>query len=86
MVDFSKFLKRTPEEREASWKETQKRVEARQERNKLMVNKLYAQLSEGFIENEFAESFIVSVKARIDQGIALTDRQEKVLEDLFERY
>ena len=56
------------------------------QRNKLMIDKLYDQMQRDCIDNEFAENFIVSVKARIDQGIALTEKQEKVLEDLFERY
>lgn len=86
MVDFRALMNRTPEERKASRKALEDRLEAVHNRNKLMVNKLWDQMAQGLIENDFAESFIVSVRSRVDAGITLTDKQQNKLEELFERY
>lgn len=56
------------------------------ERNEFMTEKLYDQIQRGFIENEFVESFVVSVKHRLESGLSLTERQQKKLDELFERY
>lgn len=56
------------------------------QRNKLMIDKLYDQMARGFIENEWAEEFIENVKGVVYAGMKLTTPQQSKLEELFERY
>ena len=87
MVDFKALMNRTPEEREQSRRDLQRRLEAEQARVVLMVDKLYDQMSRGCINNDWAEGFIESVHARVHSALPyLTDAQLKKLEELFEQY
>lgn len=87
MVDFSKLLNRTPEQRKVIQKEREEKFVAEELRVKLMVDKLYEQVENGCVpQDSFAENFILSVKARLNAGISLTDKQLAKLEQLFEQY
>ena len=56
-------------------------------RIKLIIDKLYDQMSRGCIDNDWAEGFIESVHAQVRAGvIPLTGNQLNKLEELFERY
>lgn len=54
-------------------------------RNKVMIEKLYDQYQRGYIHNTYECNFIMSMKALLDLGRTLTAKQEKVLEDIFDR-
>lgn len=55
-------------------------------RNKLMVDKLKEQVARGFIENDWAETFICDMHTKVHKGQLLSLKQQNVLEDMFERY
>lgn len=55
-------------------------------RQRLLVNKLFEEVTEGNVDNEEAEEFIVGMKNRFDSKIALTANQITKLEELFEQY
>jgi len=56
-------------------------------RNKLMIDKLYDQMARGCIDNGWVEGFIETVHTKLHGPLPyLTDKQQKILEDLFERY
>lgn len=87
MIDFARLARRTPEEREASRKELERKFEVEQKRNELMIDKLYDQMSRGCIDNTWAEGFIESVHNKVHSGLLyLTDKQQQTLEKLFEQY
>ncbi len=55
-------------------------------RNKLMVDKLKEQVARGFIENDWAETFICDIHAKVHKGQSLSVKQQGILDDMFERY
>ena len=87
MVDFKALMNRTPEEREASRKEQEAQFKAEDQRVKLMADKLYDQMQRDCIGNPWAETFIESIHVKVHSTLPfLTDKQLKILEELFERY
>jgi len=65
---------------------TRNTIQAKHDRTKFMLEKLEDQLARGSIENSFAEEFVPSIRARLNAGIPLTDKQLSTLEKLFEQY
>ena len=61
-------------------------MKAKQQRIELMANKLYDQMSRGFVGTPWAEDFIESVYMRVRAGLPLTEKQKAKLEQLFEMY
>lgn len=54
-------------------------------RHKMMADKLQIEINNGRLEGEFVEDFIPSVRKRLQDVRELTEKQAKILEDLFER-
>ncbi len=54
-------------------------------RVKLMVKKLTDQIAQGNITKDWDIEFTLSIKKRVDMGIALTPKQLDTLEQVFER-
>lgn len=63
-----------------------KTYDADQARNKLMTDKLMDQVARGYVENEWAETFISDMSNRIKSGKPLSAKQVTKLEELFEKY
>ena len=80
------FRKYSKEEHEADMNKIRDKFAAEDARIKIMLDKLEDQIATGFIENEFVENFITSVKGRFLAGIPLSDKQNAKLEELFENY
>lgn len=55
-------------------------------RQKLMADKLYEQMSRGFIDNDWVEGFVDDIQTKLNVGAELTPKQAEKLEELFERY
>ena len=55
-------------------------------RHKMMLDKLFIEISHGRIDNDFVENFVCDVRARLKSGIPLTDNQILKLEEIFEKY
>ena len=55
-------------------------------RVKMMIGKLYEQVSMGHIDNEWSEQFICDMKYRLTNDCRLTPKQIEKIEELFERY
>ena len=55
-------------------------------RLRMMVDKLYAEVQSGRIENYWVENFICDMRERLKAGMGLTDKQITKLEELFEQY
>lgn len=55
-------------------------------RVKMMAGKLMEEVSSGNIDNDWAETFIADIHARVHSGRTLTDKQVQKLEELFEEY
>lgn len=86
MIDFQKLLNEPPEVRAERRRKIEAEFAAKEARTKMMVDKLYDQVARGCINNDWAEEFICSVRAKLAAGLCLTDKQEKKLEELFEQY
>ena len=86
MVDFKKLSERTPEERQAARDRLDAEFKAKEQRIKLMVDKLCDQSARGHIDNTWVEEFIESVRVRVSAGLPLSDKQQTKLEELFEQY
>ena len=87
MKDFNGLLRKSPEERAGYREAVQKRIEADQKRNEVMIDKLYDQMSRGCIGNDWAEGFIEKMHRKIHGHMPyLTDKEQAKLEELFERY
>ncbi len=80
------FVFRTPEERRELHESLSREIKAQQQRTQMMVDKLYDQMSRGCIDNEWAETFIESIRSQVSAGLPLSSRQQTKLEELFERY
>lgn len=86
-MSFTKLLNRTPEEQEQARIKTLREIEARTQRELMMIDKLYDQMSRGCINNDWAEGFIDSLHKKLHGPMPyLTEKQLKTLEELFERY
>ena len=55
-------------------------------RTKMMIEKLFDQVSRGTIDNDWAENFICDMRERLKMNMGLTQKQLDKIEELFERY
>lgn len=61
-------------------------MDAKTQRNRLMIDKLYDQLQCGCLPDGFVTDFVLSVRDRLKMGIELSQKQQATLENLFEQY
>lgn len=78
------FRKISLEESRQARKELSEKFAAEDARIKLMIDKIEDQIQRGFINNEFIDRFITSIKSRVRIGLPLTQKQISKLEEIFE--